>query len=59
MKERMGSSSYKTVRKMIEKGMDTVGDNGEKMFRTPVNDNVRGASAYTSTAILGKEDSHD
>lgn len=59
MKERMGSSSYKTVRKMLEKGMDTVGDNGEKMSRTPINDNVRGASAYTFTTILRKEDCHD
>lgn len=59
MRERVGTASYKTVRNMLEKGMDLIGEGRDTASRTPYNEDVRGASAYTSVAMLGKEVRHD
>lgn len=59
MREKMGVASYKTVRSMLEKGMDMIAEDDKAVSRTPHNDNVRGAAAYTAVALTRKEDDHD
>jgi hypothetical protein len=48
-------AGYKVLSNMLRNNRDIDADGGEIISRTPHNDDVRGASAYTSIPLAGKE----
>lgn len=59
MREHMGGASYKTARTILSKGTDLSEDNVGVISKTPHNEDVRGASAYASPTLFGKEAGND
>ena len=55
MREQSGTAGYRILSNMLKNNRDIDADGGELISRTPHNDNVRGASAYTSIPLAGKE----
>lgn len=55
MKEETDTASYKALCNMLKNNRDLASQEGESISRTPFNDHVRGASAYTSISLTGKE----
>lgn len=59
MKEETDVASYKALCNMLKNNRDLASAEEESISRTPFNDNVRGASAYTSISLPGKEADHE
>ena len=60
MRESSGVASYGSIRNMLRNNRDIGDSSGESYSRIPHNDNVRGASAYTSvTEMEEKGGSHE
>lgn len=59
MKEETSVASYKALCNMLKNNRDLISDEDESISRTPYNDNVRGASAYTAISVVGKEADHE
>ena len=55
LREESGVAGYKVLANMLKNNRDIEADGGEVISRTPHNDDVRGASAYTSIPQVGKE----
>ena len=55
LREEAGTAGYKALANMLRNNRDIEHDGGELISRTPHNDDVRGASAYTSIPQAGKE----
>ena len=55
-REQSGTASYQSLRNMLKNNMDLDVDPRGIVSRTPHNDNVRGAAAYQSVTMKGKED---
>ena len=55
MREQSGTAGYRILSNMLKNNRDIDADGGEFISRTPHNDDVRGASAYTSIPLAGKE----
>lgn len=55
MKEETDAASYKALCNMLKNNRDLASDEEESISRTPFNDHVRGASAYTSILLPEKE----
>lgn len=58
LKEETDVASYKALCNMLKNNRDLVSDGDESISETPYNDNVRGASAYTTISLSGKEADH-
>ena len=55
MKEETDVGSYKALCNMLKNKRDMASDEEESISRTPFNDKVRGATAYTSIPLPEKE----
>lgn len=55
LRREAGVAGYKALANMLKNNRDIACDGGELISRTPHNDDVRGASAYTSIPQAGKE----
>ena len=55
LRQESGVAGYKVLSNMLRNNRDIDADGGEIISRTPHNDDVRGASAYTSIPLAGKE----
>ena len=55
LREESGVAGYKALSNMLRNNKDIEADGGEVISRTPHNDDVRGAGAYKSIPLAGKE----
>ena len=55
LREESGQAGYKALANMLRNNKDIEADGGEVISRTPHNDDVRGAEAYKSIPLAGKE----
>lgn len=55
MREETDMASYKALCNMLKNNRNLAPEEEESISRTPFNDHVRGASAYTSISLVEKE----